>query len=203
MTFYAVELDLCPAFGWQGGPEFVTRVRELRNRHERRNANAALVRHRYLLPFQNITDADYLTELKNAHLAMRGQTHSFLAKDHADYQAVTESLGVAPSGSAAVQLVKNYAFGAAGYARQITKPVAGAVVYQAGVAKPGTISTLTGLFTPTTAWTAGQAITWTGEFRVPVRFASDYLPMTIDDRFGSGGAFAMNGSVELTEVFGE
>lgn len=203
MTFYAVELDLVPSFGWQGGPEFVTRVRELRNRHERRNANAALVRHRYLLPFQNITDAAYLVKLKNAHLAMRGQTHSFLAKDHADHTATSESLGVAPAGSTAVQLAKNYAFGAAGYARPITKPVAGAVVYQAGVAKPGTLDTLTGLFTPTTAWTGGAALTWSGDFRVPVRFASDYLPMTIDDKFGSGGPFAMNGSVELLEVFGE
>ena len=203
MTFYAVELDLVPAFGWQGGPEASTRIIALRNRSERRNIEAAHPRHRYILPFQNITDGAYLAELKAAHLAMYGQAHSFLVKDHSDYEAFDEPLGNAPAGTAAVQLVKTYSFGPATRVRTITKPVAGAVIEQGGVAKAGTLDTLTGLFTPSTDWTEGAALTWSGEFRVPVRFASDYLPMTIDEKFGADGAFAMNGSVELVEVFGE
>jgi hypothetical protein len=59
------------------------------------------------------------------------------------------------------------------------------------------------MFTPTTAWTGGATAYWTGEFRVAVRFASDLLPMTIDEKFNGSDEFAMNGSVELVEVFGE
>ena len=201
------ELDLCPAYGWQGGPEFSTRIIALRNGHERRNANWDLMKHHFILPFQNITDANYLLYLKSVFLAARGQTESFLAKDWSDFEADGESLGVAPSGTTAVQLKKVATFGATTYNRTITKPVStGLVVYQADgsgnpVAKAGTVDTTTGLFTPSTSWTAGRALTWDGEFRVPVRFASDILSMSIDNR--AGAHYAMNGSVELIEVFGE
>ena len=135
-------------------------------------------------------------------LAMRGQLHSFLVKDWSDFEADGESLGNAPAGSAAVQLKKVSTFGSASFQRTITKPKAGTVVvYQGGVAKAGTVNTTTGLFTPSTAWTEGVALTWTGEFYVPVRFASDLLPMTIDNR--SGAEYMLNGAVELLEVFGE
>lgn len=202
MTAYATELDLCPAYGWQGGPEFNTRIVTLRNGHERRNANWAQMRHHYTLPFQNITDDDYLADLKAVFLSVLGQTHSFLAKDHSDFEAVGEALGTSPAGSTPVQLKKTYTFGAATYSRDILKPKAGTVtVYQNGVAKAGTFSTTTGLFTPTTAWAAAATLTWDGEFFVPVRFASDLLQMSIDSKRGT--AYAMNGSIELIEVFGE
>lgn len=202
MTALATVLDITPAYGWQGGPSFNTRIKGLKNGHERRNANWDQVKHQFTLPFQNITDAAYLLGLKSVFLAVRGQNHSFLAKDWSDYRATGESLGNAPAGSAAVQLQKVATFGAATYTRTITKPRAGTVtVYQAGVAKAGTVDTVTGLFTPDTAWTEGQALTADFEFYVPVRFASDLMPMSIDNRTGQG--YVMNGSVELVEVFGE
>ena len=196
------ELDLCPAFGWQGGPEFYTRIITLRNGHERRNANWAGMRHHYTLPFQNITDADYLLYLKSVFVAAQGQAESFIVKDHSDYQATLEPLGTAPSGSTPVLLKKTYTFGEASIVRDITKPVAGAVIYQNGSPKAGTLDTTTGYFTPTTSWSGGATLAWTGEFRVPVRFASDILSSSIDSR-GGNGDYAMTGSVELIEVFGE
>jgi uncharacterized protein (TIGR02217 family) len=199
--FYDVELDICPAYGWQGGPAFNTRITPLRNGHERRNGDQDHVRHQFTLPFANIKRADYLAYLKSAHLAMRGNLHSFKVKDWSDFEAVDEPLGIAPSGSTPVQLRKLATFGLATYSRTITKPLAGVVVKQGGVAKAGVLDTLTGLFTPTTDWTPGAALTWSGEFRVPVRFDNDFLPMTIDSRNANG--FAMNGSVQLIEVFGE
>ena len=66
------------------------------------------------------------------------------------------------------------------YVRTIKKPVS-ATVYQAGVPKAGTLDTTTGLFTPTTNWTAGQPLTWTGPFDVAVRFSNDSLPATWDN----------------------
>jgi uncharacterized protein (TIGR02217 family) len=204
MTFYAVELDICPAYGWQAGPSGMTRIRTLRNGHERRNAEASIARHTFLLPFLSIRDADYLEYIKAAHMSMWAMKDSFLVKDWSDYQAVNEPLGPAPSGTAAVQLTRTYTFGPASRVRDIEKPVAGSIVYQNGVAKAGTLDTLTGLFTPSTSWAEGEPLTWTGEFRVPVRFNNDYMPMTIDNRIeGQNGNYAMNGSVELIEVFGE
>ena len=37
----------CAGFGWTGGPEFKTRIRELPNGHERRNADWENARHRF------------------------------------------------------------------------------------------------------------------------------------------------------------
>lgn len=205
MTFYAQELDgVCPAYGWMAGPADDTLVVTLRNRNELRQARGDLSRRTFVLPFQNITHADYLTYLLNAHMAMRGRLHTFLVKDWLDFEAEAESLGTAPAGSNAVQLKKTYSFGLATREREITKPLSSVVVYEdtgssGPVAKAGTLDTLTGIFTPTDPWAVGAEVTWTGEFRVWVRFNNDYMPMTIDN--ASAGKHVVNGSVELIEVF--
>lgn len=197
-----VELDLVPGFGWQGGPFFRTRIKPLQNGHERRAALASQVRHRYSLPFNNIKEDAYREELKGFFLAMDGMGNSFKIKDRSDHIATLESLGAAPAGTTPVQLRKVSTYGVAAYNRTITKPRAGSVtVYQNGTPKAGTFSVLTGLFTPSTSWTGGAALTWTGEFYVPVRFDSDELLMSIDNK--SSADFIMNGSVDLIEVFGE
>lgn len=195
------ELDPCIAWGFAGGPEFSTRMTALVNGRERRNARWANPRHRWSAPFQNITPEDY-AEIKAMFVACLGMTHGFLFTDRLDHVATLESLGAAPAGSAAVQLVKTYTKGASSYTRTIVRPLAtGFTLYQAGVAKAGTLDAETGLFTPTTAWTEGAALTWSGGFRIPVRFANDWLPFSIDDR--AAGEFAINGSVDIIEVVGE
>jgi len=88
--------------------------------------------------------------------------------------------GWSSSGTAAIQSTKPYTNGRFSTVRTITKPVSGAIVYVDGVEKAGTLDTATGLFTPTNPW-AGGVLTWTGEFDVPVRFASDRLPITLND----------------------
>ena len=121
-------------------------------------------------------------ELLNLAHAARGSLYSWLFKDWNDYSVTAQSLGTAPSGTTAVQLVKTYTYGSETYTRTITKPVASTVtVYQNGSPKSGTLDEATGLFTPNSAWTAGAALTWTGEFDVPVRFANDFLPATWDN----------------------
>jgi len=182
-----------------------TRIRALRNQHERRNVESDLMRHSFILPFQNIQSEEYLAYLKSAHAAMYAMAHSFLVKDWLDHSVSQQAIGLAPAGTEAVQLVKTYSFGPATRTRPITKPLAGAVVYQntggGPVAKPGTLDTDTGLFTPSTDWSEDALVSWTGEFRVPVRFNNDFMPFSIDN--ASGGQHVVGGSVELLEVFGE
>jgi uncharacterized protein (TIGR02217 family) len=137
-------------------------------------------------------------ELLNLAHAARGSLYGFLFKDWNDYSVTAQSLGTAPSGSTAVQLVKTYTYGSETYTRTITKPVASTVtVYENGVAKAGTLDDTTGLFTPGTAWTGSAALTWTGEFLVPVRFASDDIEFVLPHRDIAEVV------CELVEVFGE
>jgi uncharacterized protein (TIGR02217 family) len=200
--FYPVEIDTCPTFGWQRGPFVDVLIKPLVSGREKRKPQSFLRKHTFMLPFMNIKNQDYLDYINNAFMALCGPTDSFLAKDHLDHLAINDPLGIAPAGSTPVQLVRVYTFGGASYTRPITKPVAtGLVVRQNGVAKAVTVDTLTGLITPTTAWTPGATLTWTGEFRVPVRFDQMSLPSTIDNR--SGESLISNGSVSLIEVYGE
>lgn len=203
MPFYPVEIDACPAFGWQGGPGTKVLIKELANGHEKRDKKWDLFKHTFNLPFNNIRDEAYLQYIKSAYMALGGPTDSFLTKDWGDYLAVEESQGLAPAGTTPVQLVKTYSFhGVAFYTRKITKPLAASVVMrEGGVSKEGTTDPLTGLFTPDTAWSEGAELEADFEFRVPVRFEGDMLPSTIDNR--SGDRYIVNGSVSLVEVFGE
>jgi uncharacterized protein (TIGR02217 family) len=201
MTFYATEIDACPAYGWQGGPSIDVLIKRLVSGREKRKPQSFVRLHSYILPYQNISDSDHLQYIKSAYMALGGPTDSFLVKDYEDFRAIDEPLGISPAGSTPVQLLRTYTFGSASYSRTITKPVAGAVISQNGIPKAGTLDTLTGLFTPTTAWTAAAVLTWDGQFRVPVRFDQMTLTSTIDNR--TGQHYAVNGSVTLLEVYGE
>jgi uncharacterized protein (TIGR02217 family) len=189
------QLDPCFAYGFTGGPEFLTRITGLRSGHERRNADWAQARHRFSAPFQNISPEMYRA-LKRMFMACRGQLHGFLLADPLDSSADAESLGTAPSGTTAVQLQKTFTVDGESYVHTITRPDASVVVYEGGVAKAGTLDTTTGEFTPDSAWSGGT-VTWTGPFYIPVRFASDWLPMSYET------LRAISGSVDLIEVIGE
>jgi len=199
--FYPFELDTCPAFGWVRDPFTDVKIKTLRSGQEKRTSSGSVIRHRFTLPFNNILDQQYLTDINETWMALGGPEDSFLAKDYLDYRVVAHPLGVAPAGSTPVQLTRVYSKGGATRTRKITKPVAGALIYQNGVLKSGTLSALTGLFTPATAWTPAAVLTWTGEFRVPVRFDQMSLPSSIDNR--SGQRLISNGSCSLIEVIGE
>ena len=160
----------------------MTLVKTLANGHEKRNAQWNHGRRMYTADYATFTPAD-CANLLAAIEATEGQLYAFRFKDWNDYRATEQALGLAPAGSAGVQLVKTYTFGSVTKTRDITKPVAGTVtVYQSGVAKAGTIDTAAGLFTPTTAWTEGAELTATFEFDVPVRFASDEIQFVMPHR---------------------
>lgn len=215
MTFYAQEIDINPAFGWQGGPGVDVLIRTLRNRHERRRKKGDLIRHRFTLPFQNIRDDRMLKYIRSAFNALGGPTDSFLVKDYGDFTHA-ESLAADPMPFAtgdgvtvAFQLAKTYYFGegvgAASYTRPITKPLSTILIYVNGTHVGATINTLTGIITFAVAPANGAVISWVGEFRVPVRFENFDLPATIDNKFGGAGdrKFATNANATLVEVFGE
>lgn len=183
--------------GFSAVPMRMANITTLRNGYEYRNAQWSTARRRYTSQFATFT-REQRAELLNCVMATEGQLYAFLFKDWNDYSVTDQSLGVAPSGSTAVQLVKTYTFGSQTHTRTITRPRATPfTLYQAGVAKAGTLVTTTGLFTPTTSWAAGQALTWTGEFDVPVRFASDEIEFVLPHRD------IAEVNCELIEVLGE
>lgn len=180
MSFIESRLLECVSYGFQGGPTFATQIVTLRTGAERRNAMRSLPLYRFSASYRNINPTDHASviEVFNACL---GAAHGFRFKDWADYSATAESLGAAPAGSTPVQLIKTYTRLSLSTERTIKKPVTGTVtVYKDGSPVAGTLDTTTGIFTPSGAWGSG-ALTWTGEFDVPVRFLSDDLIFSFDN----------------------
>lgn len=176
MSFIDTRLDACVAYGFSGGPKWSTQVTPLDNGREVRNAQWLYPRHEYSAQFMNL-DAGARDAVLEAFHVCRGQLNAFRFKDWNDYQANAQPLAPAVGTSAPVQLVKSYAFGASVSTRLIQAPLT-AVVKRGTTTVAGTLDTTTGLFTPSAQWVAG-AHTWTGEFDVWVRFASDFNAFTI------------------------
>lgn len=203
MAFYAIEIAACPGFGFIGGPEFQTNVQALANGQESRNADWAICRHRYTAPFVNITNEAYLA-IKDVFLIVMGRTHSFLHKDWGDYLAQDAQFGLGDGVTKIFQLkkVSTMPGTSATYERTITKPVAGAQTFANGVLTGAAVDTTTGIVTFAAAPANGAVLTWTGEFRVHVRFDTDYLPFSLQTAFADG-TYARNGSIDLIEVLNE
>ena len=197
MSVIETRLSTRVEVGFSVVPARFTDIVQLRSGREHRNARWANARRRYTGSYANWTRA-MRDDLMNVWMACEGPTYAFLFKDWNDFDVTAQSLGNAPAGSIPVQLVKTYTFGSRTHTRTITRPRSASVtVYQNGVAKAGAVDATTGLFTPTTAWTEGQALTWTGEFDVPVRFASDEIEFVLPHRE------IAEVNVELIEVVGE
>lgn len=121
------------------------------------------------------------------------------AKIIVDLPVVTQIAGASFSITtltASVQLRKTSWFGTQSTNRNIVKPVAGTVIMYANtVVKAGTTDTTTGLFTPASPWVAGDVVTATFEFDVPVTFASDRLV------FDYNNFQALSSDIDLEEDF--
>lgn len=219
MTFYAIELDTCPDYGWQAGPSIDISIATLRNKAELRTWEDGLVLHQFTLGFTNKTDVVYRSKIKAAFLAMGGRLHSFLAKDWGDYthaladETTPMTFGEGDGSSVQFQLTKTYPFEDSGatYVRPIFKPIVEGdgedipdlVIYVDGIAEPDVgVDPLTGIVEFDVAPADGAVLSWTGEFRVCVRFNDFFLPSTVASRFADGKA-AVSGGCSLIEVPGE
>jgi uncharacterized protein (TIGR02217 family) len=191
------ELEICPAYGWQGGPEFNTLIKQMRTGHERRRPLWEYAKHRFALPFQNITNDAYLMHLKSIFLAARGSAYSFLVKDASDFAVEQAAFGTGDGAETEFPLSLRYQFGPATYVRRVLFPVnpkfyVGGTETQDAVYDDNLRMVVFGT-------APSGALSWSGEHRVLVRFESDALPMTINT--ASAGKYRMSGAIELIEVW--
>jgi uncharacterized protein (TIGR02217 family) len=179
MAFLNVRMSSRVEAGFSVIPGHNTRLKTLANGNEKRNANWTGSKRRYTSAYAGFNRVER-TELLNTIEATDGMVYAFRFKDWNDYRAIDQALGLSPAGSTPIQLSKTYTFGPRTKTRIITKPIAATVViFEDGTPKAGTVSDLTGLFTPTAPWTPAAVITATFEFDVPVRFATDEIEFVL------------------------
>lgn len=168
--------------GARGGPRFSTSIVALSSGAEQRNAAWEYPLARWDVGYGIDTKAQY-SRLIDFFMARLGRHEGFLFKDWTDYEAEDEAIGTGDGTERSFILYKNYTVGAATFQRRITRPVTDTVVVKvAGVeVDSGDYTIGTGgwiQFAPGAVPAVGEAVTWSGEFDIPVRFDTDALDVT-------------------------
>ncbi|MDU8911065.1 DUF2460 domain-containing protein [Aestuariicoccus sp. MJ-SS9] len=192
MSFHEVRFPANLSFGSVGGPERRTDVVTLSSGFEERNTPWAHSRRRFDagLGLRSLDDIEALIAFFEAR---GGQLYGFRWKDWSDYKSCrpSQSVGygdqVIARGDGATrsfQLIKTYRSGAHGYARPITKPVAGTVLtaVQDVERREGVhfeVDVTTGVVTFEEPPLQGVEISAGFEFDVPVRFDTGRIQTSV------------------------
>lgn len=179
------------AYGFEGGPEYLTDITEQDNGYEHRNSVWMFPRHRYSARFVNIPD-EAKTEILAAFHACRGRAHSFKFKDWNDYYVENQRILVPRDTTDTIQLYRTYQFGPVKSVRVIQALKYAELKDNLGNPIEGDLNLNTGEFTPMEPW-ASDTVYWTGEYYVWVRFDNDY------NRFTIGNWQASTAPIDLVE----
>jgi uncharacterized protein (TIGR02217 family) len=181
--------------GAQGGPLFKTTILMAASGDEQRIVEWDTCRGEWDIGY-GIRSRTDLQVVVAFHRAVLGKAHAFRFRDWFDYQATDERFGTGDGNTTQFQLKKTYSSYqddgttvVRSYVRNIILPTASSLVIRdnAVTVNPADYTLQTGgtiLFD--SAPINGHALTWTGEFDVPVRFDIDKInaSLTMTD-FGS------------------
>ncbi len=193
-------------YGTSGGPEFNTDIVEVSSGAEFRNANWIYAKGSWDYGERKVLEPE-LVAIRNFFRARKGSAQGFRFKDWGDYKDEDSGIlgltGLATGAVGPFQLVKKYVSGSDTDYRLITKPVAGTIsLYDnAALIAPAnyTINTVTGqvTFGVGVEPAIGHALTWKGEFDVPVRFDVDKLSARFDSAIISTPGVVQTGAFYL------
>lgn len=191
MAYYSVEFPRRIAMGALRQSDWATFVNKTFGGYANRNINRSSAYHSWDISLAIRTARDYEIVVQHFH-QMRGQANSFPFKDRLD-NTVTTAEGVLTlvTGST-YQMYKVYG-STNPFNRKITRPTSGTVkVYRTRTGSTTqispTINYSTGQVT-VTGHQAGDTYTWSGDFMVPCRYATDSLPGAIIDRQHQSGDY--------------
>jgi len=194
--------------GAQGGPEFATVIQESVSGQEQRIKVWAKCRAKYDIGYSVLHSDDPVGSYRavlSLFYAHNGRFRPFRFKDWGDFEADETSFGVGTGSATAFQLSKTYdpslillnTPGSFTYTREIYLLSTTPTIKVNGVVTTALTISATGLVTFTSPPANGHALTWSGEFDIPVRFDLDYLPVVMNVN-----SIAQIGSISLREVIG-
>jgi uncharacterized protein (TIGR02217 family) len=173
--------------------------------HEQRNAPWSDALWKIEAATPTLTLAQYRSIYRHFN-ARRGMVRGFYLTLRTSYTTTTEGFGTGDGSTTAFQLIVNEGDSANAYNREIYKPVSGTVlIYDNASLKTETthytIDYATGIVTFLVAPVNTHALTWTGEFRIPVRYDVKELPKPELMLWTSGSTGIVSGvSIPLCEI---
>lgn len=170
LPFLEQQLDTKITQGATGGPTVPGRVkRYTASGRLKQNFSAGAPIHRYDVSHGLRSRADYQTVLDLWYVVMFTPYAGFRFKDWRDFRATRDNTKLTLVTGTTWQLQRRHVAGGIEFLRDIVKPRAGVVIYDAG----GTPLTATVNTTTGTADVTGTPASWSGEFDVPVTFTDD------------------------------
>lgn len=222
MSFFEVEFPTTIGYKAVGGPGFSTVVNQGFSGAENRNRNWANSRGKWTISITTpsihfASRAQFLECLESFFLAVGGKADAFRLKDHKDFQARGQLLGVGDGTTKIFQLAKAYNVGGRSYVRTLTKIIAPPATNYLGAVLPNTVNTYlngvkqipsawtvdptTGLVTFATAPALNTVILADCDFHYPVRFDTDDFEVSAEESDISGGEPIVTwSSLQLVEV---
>lgn len=166
--------------GSVGGPDWPAEIVTLASGREERNSPWSAPLRTYDAKYGVRTPAEMYVVLE-LYLVARGKLDGFRFQDWSDYRSAApnaapkfddQPLGIGNGVKTQFQLTKRYARGAHEFFRTIAKPFGTILLGSAGAALASgwTINLGTGVVTFASPPANGVALTWGGQFHVPVRF---------------------------------
>jgi len=194
MSFDEVLFPLAVRYGASGGPHFATEIVTIQGGYERRNQRWSQARRRFDAR-TGVTSAMEASLLLAFFHARCGRARGFRLKDWSDFSSARDGrlaptaqdqiIGSGDGATSVFQLVKTYGSGGASHVREIRKPVEGSVlisVDDVAYETEWSVDASTGLVTFAQAPATGAVIKAGFLFDVPVRFDTDCLNVTADDK---------------------
>jgi uncharacterized protein (TIGR02217 family) len=168
------------SWGSQGGPDWPVDIVEVGSGFEERNTKWSAPLRTYDARYGVRTHDELYEILQLYHVAM-GRLRGFRLLDWTDYRsgppqqeptAIDQALGTGDGDTATFQLVKRYRVNAHAFDRTIAKPYGTILIGVDGDEIPSgySVDTATGVVTFDVAPALDEALTWGGQFHVPVRF---------------------------------
>ena len=190
-------------YGALGGPVFSTSVITSSSGGEARNAQWAYPLHRWDVS-QGLNGSTDFAALRQFFMAAMGRRRGWRFKDWTDYSAAhtgNEAGVVIALTSTTFQMVKRYNAGSVTQDRVIRKPVSGTVEVKVSGVVDGTasVNAATGVITIASA-PAASAVTWAGQFDVPVRFDIDALQARVVARNLADGLLHEWAEIPIVEL---
>jgi uncharacterized protein (TIGR02217 family) len=178
--------------GAQGGPLFKTTILVAASGDEQRIPEWDICRGEWDIGY-GISSKVLLQEVMAFFRAVLGRAYSFRFKDWGDFEATDENFGTGDGSTTQFQLKKTYSSYSdvpaivRSYERLITLPRTSGLVIEVNGTPTVLYTLLTGgIIAFNSAPANGAALTWTGEFDVPVRFDVDAIKATMQQvDFGS------------------
>lgn len=192
------------SYGSGGGPGFKTFIFEGHSGIEQRSIAWSRAKGKWDVGY-GIRDKADMDVVRAFFYNVKGKAIGFRFKDWGDYSVTGANIGTGDGAENTFRLTKTYTTGANSYVRRIFKPVDGTLtIYVDGSpvaigngATEVDVDYATGILTfgASAIPPNGDAVTWDGEFDVPVRFDTDQLQAVHD-----GHETETWGNIPLVEV---